>query len=170
LRYQFRAPAETTAAELEAFLQRVGREAQRIGFASAAVVDVQFHIAERARVARWLLGGRPLVSERSTRPKPVDMMRYITKNGATLPPPLGGVLLIVADESGDEARFGFMRYPESIQTADGSMVVESGLGRNWFFEDFVESPDARCRLLLQMFVEEGFPTNIADDFLQNDTA
>ena len=163
LRYQFRAPAETPAAELESFLRRVESEAQRLGFGPTAVINVQFDTAERAMVARRLAGALWLERERLHCPEPLDLTRYLTKDGLTLPPPLGGVLLIVANESGDEACFGFMRYPESIQTGDGSVVVESGLGRSWFFENFVQTPDPRYRSLVQMFVEAGFAAKIHDD-------
>ena len=163
-RYQFRAPAEVTAAELAAFLHRIEIEAQRMGFRPTAVINVQFDTAERVKFARRLGGSLWLQDERLNDSEPLGIARYVREEGACSLPPIGGVVLVVTNESGHEACFGFMKYPESIQTGDGRVVAESGLGESWWFEDYVQTPDARYRALVRRFVEAGFATRVVDDF------
>lgn len=52
--YEFGAPAEMSAAQLEDFLCDVEREAQRLGFKPTTVLNVPFDTAERRQFANRL--------------------------------------------------------------------------------------------------------------------
>lgn len=131
--YEFRAPAATTAKELENFLLEVQQYAEFAGFDPTVVLNVPFDTPERRRFSRRLGGA---IRDKGDR---VD--------------PKHGVVLVVTDERGAETCFGFLRFPPG-----------SGIGPDWRFRDFIDSPDSRYREIVRMFDAAGYMSSVRDEF------
>ena len=62
--FSFRAPAERTAGDLEAFLRIVEKDARAMGFQPTLVVNAVFDSTERKQFARRLTTGLPVEDAR----------------------------------------------------------------------------------------------------------
>ena len=78
--------------------------------------------------------------------------------------PEHGVVLVVTDEQGCEACFGFFQFPEHVTDMNGAILAETGLGGRWWFRDFVDSPDSRYRAIVKRFEKRGFVRVVKDEF------
>lgn len=78
--------------------------------------------------------------------------------------PTEGVVLVITDEAGREACFGFLRYPEEIRDTLGVKIMDADVGRNWTFSDFVQTPDPRYRKVVGFFTRAGYLKSERDDF------
>jgi hypothetical protein len=164
-RYTFRAPADATANQLAAFLHRVEIEAQRVGLGPTVVLNVPFDTPERAKFAERLGPAFWIQDERLQSSQPMRAVRHLPEEGSCSVIPLHGVVLLIMDERGHEACFGFMQYPKIVRDSDGNTIGESGLDGAWAFEDFVQTPDPRYRQLVQIFAAAGYVRCVTDDFV-----
>jgi hypothetical protein len=165
--FTFTAPAETTAEELMAFLKRVEKDAQGMGFRPTLVLDAAFDTPERRSFARRLTTGLPLQDERLkgvALPSDAAVWEHDPRDGSCHLLPSRGVVLVVTDEAGCETIFGFFRYPQSVKDIHGKILAETGLGGRWYFRDFVDSPNPRFRRIVEKFREAGFLENAVDDY------
>ena len=69
-----------------------------------------------------------------------------------------------AGEHGCETVLGFFRYPAALANSDGREVIQTGVGQDWVFEDFIKTPDARFRALVKQFADAGYVEEQSDDF------
>jgi hypothetical protein len=165
--FTFTAPAETTAQELTAFLKRVEKDAQGMGFRPTLVLDVAFDTPERRSLARRLTTGLPLGDERLkgvALAYDAAVWEHDPRDGSCHLLPARGVVLVVTDEGGCETVFGFFRYPQAVKDIHGRTLAETGLGERWYFRDFVDSPDPRFRRIVEKFGEAGFLEKAVDDY------
>ena len=165
--YEFTAPASTTAAELEVFLHDVQREAKALGFNPTTVLNVPFDTPERREFANRLGGNFTLQDDRLKGvaiPAPGQLRNHDPESGESRLFPQHGVVLIVTDERGCEACFGFFQFPEHITDIHGAILAVTGLGGGWWFRDFVDSPDPRYRAIVAKFSERGFLRSVRDDY------
>ena len=165
--YEFTAPAEMPASELEAFLRDVEREAQALGFNPTAVLNVPFDTPERREFANRLGGNFKLQDERLKGvaiPAPGQLRSHDPESGECRLFPQQGVVLVVTDERGCETCFGFFKYPEHITDIHGAILADTGLGSRWWFRDFVSSPDPRYRTIVAKFQDRGFLRSVRDDY------
>jgi hypothetical protein len=163
-RYEFRAPAAASPSQLAGFLHRVEIEAQTLGFRPTAVVNVPFDTDERVEFARRLASGYWVEDSRLKSGVPVGVSSHIGAEGTCCLPPTRGVVLVVTNEQDQEACFGFMQYPETVRSTDGTTLAETGLAGGWAFQDFIQTPDPRYRVVVQMFADAGYLKNATDDF------
>ena len=165
--YKFKAPASATAAELEAFLNGVEEEAQRLGFEPTLVLNVVFVTTERKQFARRLTPGWPVEDVRlkgADLPDDSRVWHHDPDAGACWIPPSKGVFLVATDEHGFETIFGFFQFPETIQDTQHRVVAETGLKGGWAFRDHVKSPDRRFREIVRRFGKAGYLEEEADEF------
>ena len=165
--YEFTAPAEMPASELEAFLRDVEREAQALGFNPTAVLNVPFDTPERREFANRLGGNFTLQDERLKGvaiPAPGQLRSHDPESGECRLFPQQGVVLVVTDERGCETCFGFFKYPEHITDIHGAILADPGLGSRGWFRDFVSSPDPRYRTIVAKFQDRGFLRSVRDDY------
>jgi hypothetical protein len=165
--YKFKAPAETPAYRLEEFLRSV--EAKTVGFQQTLVLNATFESPERQAFARRLVSGFHVEDDRlktAVLPLNPSVWNYSQSEGSARLIPTRGVILVVADERGCETCFGFFKYPEFIKDQGGHIVVESGLGGKWIFEDWVKTPDPRFRAIVKEFSTAGYVIEEQDDFRQ----
>lgn len=167
LNYEFSAPAETDSRELEAFLQKVQQEAQKMNFDPTVVLNVPFDTRERREFAGRLGGGRWVEDERLKTgvPREDHVLRFDSREGDCRVAPVRGVVLVVTDRrNGAESCFGFFQYPEAVQDEDGNILAETGLNGRWAFRDYISSADPRYRTLLEHFQAAGYVEEIRDDY------
>jgi len=165
--YEFTAPAEMPASELEAFLHDVQRQAQSLGFGPTIVVNVPFNTPERREFANRLGANFTLQNERLKGVAilaPGQLRNDDSASGECRLFPRHGVVLVVTDEKGCEACFGFFQFPEHITDIHGEVLADTGLEGRWWFRDFVDSPDPRYRALAAIFQKGGFVQAVNDEF------
>ena len=165
--YEFTAPADTSASELETFLRDVEREAKALGFNPTIVLNVPFDTPERREFANRLGGNFTLQDERLKGvaiPAPDQLRNHDPESGECRVFPEHGVVLVVTDERGCETCFGFFKYPERITDIHGVVLADTGLEGRWWFRDFVDSPDPRYRTIVKRFEDRGFVRTLKDEF------
>jgi hypothetical protein len=165
--FSFKAPATTTARELERFLRDVEKEAQGMGFHPTMVLNALFDTTERKRFSRRLTTGLPVMDARlkgADLPDDNRVWHLDTANGTCRVPPSSGVVMVVTNEHGHETIMGFFRFPERIEDTKGCVVAEATFGGAWYFRDFVNSPDPRFRSLVERFAEAGYLDSERDEF------
>jgi len=168
--YEFTAPAETPASELEAFLHDVQREAQSLGFDPTIVLNVPFDTPERREFANRLGGNFTLQDDRLkgiAMPAPGQLRDHDRESGECRLFPERAVVLVVTDERGCEACFGFFQFPEHVTDMNGAILADTGLEGRWWFRDFVNSPDPRYRAIVKRFDERGFVRVVKDEFARD---
>jgi hypothetical protein len=165
--HEFTAPADTSASELESFLRDVQREAESLGFNPTIVLNVPFDTPERCEFANRLGGNFTLQHERLKGvaiPAPGQLRNHDQESGECRLFPKHGVVLVVTDERGCEACFGFFRFPEHVIDIHGAILADTELGGRWWFRDFVDSSDPRYRAIVAKFNERGFARSVTDEF------
>ena len=165
--YEFTAPAETTAEELEEFLQGVEQLAISLGFAPTTVLNVPFDTKERRGFARRL-GGNFFVQDERLKgvalPAEGQVRDHDPVSGECRLVPRHGVVLVVTDTQACEACFGFFKFPEHVLDIHGSILADTGLEGRWSFRDFVDSPDLRYREIVKRFETAGYAKHVKDEF------
>jgi hypothetical protein len=162
--YEFTAPASVTRAEIEEFLHSVQKSAAVMGFDPTLVMNVPFDSEDRRDFARRLGGIFTFADERlkgSELENPTVACRFDPAFGDCRVFPEHGVALVATNEHGEEACFGFFRFPESVRTSHG--VIPTGV-REWRFSDFVQSPDPRYRKIVDRFDAVGYLVSAQDEF------
>jgi hypothetical protein len=165
--YEFTAPSDSPAAELETFLHEVQREAQALGFDPTIVLNVPFDTPERREFANRLGGNFALQDDRLKGvaiPAPGQLRNHDRESGECRLYPEHGVVLVVTDERECEACFGFFQFPEHVTDMNGAILADTGLERRWWFRDFVDSPDPRYRAIVAKFNERGFVQAVKVEF------
>jgi len=165
--FSFKAPASTTARELETFLRGVEGEAKKVGFGPTVVINGLFDTTERKQFSRRLTTGFPAEDARlkgAMLPDDSRVWHLDTSGGTCRIPPSAGVVLVVTNERGQETIFGFMKFPDAVKDIRGGVVAETGLKGAWWFGDHVKSPDARYREIVRRFREAGFLAEELDEF------
>ena len=166
--YEFTAPAATPASELETFLRDVEREAKALGFEPTTVLNVPFNTPSRREFANRLGGNFTLQDDRLKGvviPAPGQLCKHDPESGEGRLFPAHGVVLVVTDERGCEACFGFFKFPEHVIDIHRSILVDTWLDGRWWFRDFVDSPDPRYRQIVQRFSDVSYAASIKDEFL-----
>jgi len=169
LSYHFKlaAPAEKTADELKAFLEKLESTAKSLGFSPTMVLNAKFDTPERRDFARRLTTGERMQDDLL---KGVVLLKegqvwsHDQERGECRVIPEQGVMLVVTDEKGRETVFGFLRYPGMLKDVNDRGVVGTGLADRWIFRDFVDSPDPRFRELVKQFAEAGYVVSVRDEF------
>ena len=59
---------------------------------------------------------------------------------------------------------GFFKFPERIVDIHGGVLANTRLDGRWWFRDFVDSPDPRCRQIVQRFADAGYTASVSDEF------
>lgn len=157
--YEFTAPADTPASELETFLRDVEHEAQALGFKPTIVLKVPFDTPERRDFASRLGGSFTIQDERLKGvaiPAQGQLRNDDPASGECRLFPQRAVVLVVNDEKGCVACFGFFQFPEHITDMNGAILADIHMGGRWWFRDFVDSPDPRYRAIVAKFGERGF--------------
>ena len=165
--YEFTAPATTPASELEIFLRDVEGEAKALGFNPTTVLNVPFDTPARREFANRLGGNFTLQDERLKGlaiPAPGQLRSHDPESGECRLFPQHGVVLVVTDERGCEACFGFFQFPEHVIDINGDILADTGLQDRWWFRDFVDSPDPRYRTIVARFQERGYVRSMRDEF------
>ena len=165
--YEFTAPANMPAFELQTFLREVERQAKALGFASTTVLNVPFDTPMRREFANRLGGNFTLQDERLKGvaiPAPGQLRNHDPESGESRLFPRHGVVLVVTDERGCEACFGFFQFQEHILDIHGAVLADTGLAGRWWFRDFVDSPDPRYRAIVAKFRERGYVRSMRDEF------
>ena len=165
--YEFTAPAETSAGELEEFLKGVEQLAVSLGFSPTTVLNVPFDSRERRDFSRRL-GGNFFVQDERLKGVvlPADglVRDHDPISGECRLIPQHGVVLVVTDQHGCEACFGFFKFPELVIDIHGAILGATGLEGRWWFRDFVDSPDPRYRKIVQRFAEGGYVNSESEEF------
>jgi hypothetical protein len=165
--YTLAAPATASAEELTAFLKRVEKEAQRMGFEPTVVLNAAFDTPERRRFVRRLTTGFPIEDERLkgvALPAEAAVWEHDPREGTCHLLPTNGVVLVVTDEQGCETLFGFFQYADAVKDIHGRTLAETGLAGGWHLSQFVDSPDLRFREIVRLFAEGGFVESEKDEF------
>ena len=165
--YEFTAPADMSASEIETFLREVEHEAKSLGFNPTAVLNVPFDTPERREFANRLGGNFTLQDKRlkgAAIPAPGQVRNHDPESGECRLFPERAVVLVAADEHGCEACFGFFKFPEHITDIHGAIPAATGLEGRWWFRDFVDSPDPRYRALVGYFERAGYTKHVRDEF------
>lgn len=168
--YEFHAPAATPVEELKCFLSEVGAHALDLGFVNAVTVNCVFRSVDQLDFARrvcllpWITDERIKSADFSSDPA---VCRQDREAGECNVYPISGVILVVVNEAGHEATFGFLKFPQTIAgiTDDGSRVLVETPGLSgWQFQQRVQSPDPRYRALVRDFADAGFLASAEDDY------
>jgi len=165
--YEFTASADTPAAKLQEFLRGVEAEAKALGFNPTTVLNIPFDTPERREFANRLGGSFTVRDERLKGvavPAPHQLRDHDPVSGECRLIPKQGVILVVTDERGCEACFGFFQFPEHVIDIHGAILGDTALEGRWWFRDFVDSPDARYRELVQRFDAAGYAKRVKDEF------
>jgi hypothetical protein len=165
--FTFTAPAKATADELTAFLKRVEKEAQVLGFQPTVVLNAAFDTPERRQFARRLTTGFHVEDERLkgvALPADSAVWEHNPHDGSCHLLPYKGTVLVVTDERGCETAFGFFQYPEAVTDIHGRTLAETGLNGCWHFSEFVDSPDPRFREIVALFGASGYVEREKDEF------
>ena len=167
--FAFEAPADTTAAELEAFLRALEFKARTVGFHPTTVLNVPFDTPERREWARRLAGYHRIEDPRlgnSVQLREGQVWHHDPVHGTATLIPTQGVVVVVTDERGQESCFGFLRYPALLVTPDGEPVLQLPGGEDWSFRHHIDSPDPRYRSLVREFARAGYLTSEHDEFVE----
>lgn len=165
--FRFTAPAAKSAAELEAFLKIVETEAKRLGFNPTLVLNAPFDTEQKKDFARRLTTGLRLESENLKGVVPIHQRQVFSHNpgsGECRLVPEHGVILIATNEREQETVFGFFRYPKTLMDSHGKRILDTGVGADWQFGDFVDSPDPRYRAIIQKFAGAGYLQDSIDEY------
>ena len=117
--YTFSAPATVAADELLNFLRKVERDAKKMGFRPTMVREAVFDTPERREFARRVVRAIHIEDERLqgvVLPVPEQVRDFSPNTGHCRLEPERAVILVVADERGREAVFGFARYPFALKS------------------------------------------------------
>lgn len=166
--YEFTAAADTPPAKLEEFLREVEGAAKSLGFEPTTVLNVPFDTPERRQFAHSLGASFALQDERLKGiaiPAPDQLRDHDPVSGECRLIPERGVVLVVTDEQGCEASFGFFKFPEHVIDMHGAVLADTGLECRWWFRDFVDSPDPRFRDIVNRFERAGYVENVRDEFV-----
>jgi len=165
--YEFSAPANTLAEELEAFLREVEQLAKSLKFSPTVVLNVPFDTPERRDFARRL-GGHFQFQDEGLKgialPEEGQVTNHDPVAGECRLIPEHGVVLVLTDEKGAESCFGFFRFPKEIIDIHGRPIARTGFNGAWAFRDFVDSPESRYREIVQFFTGAGYATRVRDEF------
>jgi hypothetical protein len=134
--YEFTAPATASAGELETFLRSVEQDARALGFDPVTVLNVPFDTPERREFSRRLGGSLTVQDERLkgvALPARNLIRDHDPVSGECRIYPEHGVVLVVTDEHGCEASFGFFRFPQQLRDIHGKILAETGLAGAWRF-------------------------------------
>jgi hypothetical protein len=165
--FTFSAPPTMAADELLQFLESVEDEAKQMGFRPTMVLEAVFDTAERRAFARRVVRAMHIEDERL---KGVVLRQqgqvrdFSPKSGHCRLEPERAVILVLTDERGCETVFGFARYPEALKDIHGRLLLKTGLGNKWRWQDFVDSGDPRFRRIVKRFAEAGFLEAEEDEF------
>jgi hypothetical protein len=165
--FKFCAPASKTPEDLELFFKKLEKEAQRLAFDPTLVVNAKFDTRERRDFARRLTTGLFLENESLkgvVLPSKEQIFSHDPVNGGCRIIPEQGVFLVVTNEQREEIVFGLLRYPEFLTDQNGKKIAATGAGKDWRFEDFVDSPDPRYRVLVKKIAEAGFLKEAVDEY------
>ena len=170
LYYEFRAPATTPVEDLKSFLSEVGAHALDLGFVNAVTVNCVFRSVDQLDFARrvcllpWITDERIKSADFSSDPA---VSRQDREAGECSVYPTSGVILVVVNEAGHEATFGFLKFPQTITgiAEDGSRgLIEPSGYSDWHFQQRVQSPDPRYRTLVRDFADAGFLVSEEDEY------
>lgn len=164
--YSFRAPASATAESLANFLGGVEDDARLMGFEPTIVVYGPFDSPERRDFARRV--ARPLAVEDSRLrnahfPEGV-CWAFIREAGVCRLAPREGAVLVVTDDRGREAVFGFFRFPENVHDVEGREIIRFPEASCWSSGACIDSPDPRYRGIVRRFREAGYLADEHDEF------
>jgi hypothetical protein len=165
--FKFVAPAIIPAAQLETFLKVVEIEAKRLGFNPTLVLNAKFDTDDRRTFARRLTTGQRIESEKL---KGVVLVRgeqvfsHDPVQGECRLVPKQGVILAVTDERKQEIVFGFLRYPKTLTDTNGKKILDTKVGGDWRYQDFVDSPDPRYRVIVKKFADAGYLEESIDEY------
>lgn len=168
--FKFTAPAAKSAEELEKFLKLVEKEAIRLGFHPTLVLNAMFDNDERRKFARRLTTGQRVESDKL---KGVVLVRkeqvfsHDPVHGVCRLIPEQGVFLTVTDEHKRETVFGFLRYPKTLKDPNDKKILDTKVGGDWRYQDFVDSPDPRYRAIVKMFHEAGYLKESVDEYMKS---
>lgn len=161
------APASVSAEDLLAFLKSVEADAKQMGFRPTMVLNAVFDTPERREFARRVVRGVHVEDERLkgvVLPAQEQVWDFSGNLGHCRLAPERAVILVVTDERGSEAVFGFARYPETLRDINGRALLKTAVGNRWFFRDFVDSPDPRYRQIVKRFADAGYVEGEKDEF------
>ena len=165
--YKFCAPGAVTSETLGHFLHKVETDAKKMGFHPTAVVTATFANPQEQEFARRLTTGHRL---KHPNLKGVVLLRegqvwsHDQVHGDCRIIPERGVVLVVTDERGCETIFGFLKYPGALKDLNDRDFLPTGIGDNWIFRDFVDSPDVRYRKIVKRFADAGYLESEHDEF------
>jgi hypothetical protein len=165
--FTFTAPATKSAAELEAFLKIVEKEAKHLGFNPTLVLNAAFDTNERREFARLLTTGQRIESEKLKGVvliKEGQVFSHDPVHGDCRLIPEQGVFLTVTDERKKEIIFGFLRYPKNLLDANSKKLLDTEVGGDWRYRDSVNSPDPRYRSIVKMFSKAGYLAESMDEY------
>jgi hypothetical protein len=165
--FKFRAPDSVDAAQLETFLQRVEKQAKKMGFGPTMVLNAQFNTPERRNFSKRLTHGMEIANDAlkgGASLRDGQVWEHDFENGRCRVIPTQAVVLIVTDEKGCESVFGFYKYPALLLAPNDSAIAKTGLSEDWFSQDFIDSPDPRYRKIVTLFKKAGFVEQERDDF------
>ncbi len=168
--YEFTAPAEVTAGELEQFLKALEFKAKTLGFSPTSVLNVSFDTPERRAFARRLGGGYYVEDERlrvAVRLREGQVDHHNAQAGAVRLVPVRAVVLAVTDAAGGESCFGFMQFPEFLVDESGITIMPLPTGDRWTFKDYIDTPDPRYRAIVREFDLAGYLASSKDEFTEN---
>jgi hypothetical protein len=166
--YEFTAAADTPPAKLFEFLRGVEGSAKSLGFEPTTVLNVPFDTPERREFAHRLGASFVIQDERLKGiaiPAPDQLRDHDPASGECRLNPERGIVLVVTDEHGCEASFGFFKFPEHVIDIHGAILADTGLEGRWWFRDFVDSPDPRFRTIVNHFERAGFAQRVKDEFV-----
>ena len=129
-----------------------------------------FDTPERREFANRLGGNFTLQDDRLkgiAMPAPGQLRDHDRESGECRLFPERAVVLVVTDERGCEACFGFFQFPEHVTDMNGAILADTGLEGRWWFRDFVNSPDPRYRAIVKRFDERGFVRVVKDEFARD---
>lgn len=165
--YDYTAPADTSASELEKFLREVEPVARSLRFNPTIVLNVPFDTPERRKFANRLGGNFTLQEDRLKGvaiPAPGQLRNHDPESGECRLIPERVVVLVLTDERGCESCFGFFQFPEHVTDIHGAILADTGFQGRWWFRDFVNSADSRYRAIVERFRDRGFVRSVTDDF------
>jgi len=162
------AAAEVAAEELVAFLKSVETEARNMGFEPTMVLNAVFDTPERREFSRRVVRGVHIEDERLKGVVLSDQDQvwdFSPTLGHCRLAPERAVILVLTDERGWESVFGFATYPETLRDIDGRLLLKTPLGEQWYFRDFINSPDRRYRQIVKRFKKAGYLKSEEDEFV-----
>ena len=165
--YEFTAPAEVTAGELEQFLKALEFKAKTLGFSPTSVLNVSFDTPDRRAFARRLGAGYYVEDERlrgDVRFREGQVNHHNAEAGSVRLVPVRAVVLAVTDAAGCESCFGFMQFPKELIDESGATIMPFAAGEGWMFKDCIDTPDPRYRAIVREFERAGFLASSKDEF------